>query len=450
MGWLGRLFGRNSQDEWDNETPSQDDGLDSPAVGRKRVLPPGMPTFRGRAGGLSILNRASNPDDVRIRLKNAFTPSQPVSALHMFAGRRLLLQDLIRAIEDQQLHFVLYGDRGIGKTSILRVMSQIASDAGYLVRYISCGETSDFQETFRSIASKIPLLYHRDFDPTDEVAELGGTLASLLPDGPYSVSHLSEILSGITGTRVIIMLDEFDRLESLDFRRSIAELIKNLSDRATPLQLVIAGVASNLTDLISYIPSIRRNIIGMPVPNMTSDEVREMLDIAGQQSGLVFNENAHEAIVLSSVGLPYLVGLIGQHAGIEATLRGSTKVELADVHRAVGIAAMEVSRRLSPTSLFEIEEYAKKAGGMEHLTSLAFEALKAGGLIREKDVEDDAPEADRKARKARMTASKLFERIANDPLDRWRFVEDGCSTFIWLSNVLPQTSEDDRGAATTP
>src|SRR3546814_7062950 len=43
---------------------------------------------------------------------------------------------------------------------------------------------------------------------------------------------VTDLLAPVAGTRIIIMLDEFDRATSRSFRRSIAELIKNLSDRS--------------------------------------------------------------------------------------------------------------------------------------------------------------------------------------------------------------------------
>ena len=52
----------------------------------------------------------------RGRLSTAFTPSQPISDLRGFVGREQIFGKLIRAIEDQRMHLVIYGERGIGKT----------------------------------------------------------------------------------------------------------------------------------------------------------------------------------------------------------------------------------------------------------------------------------------------------------------------------------------------
>src|SRR3546814_8058835 len=92
------------------------------------------------------------------------------------------------------------------------------------------------------------------------------------------------------------MLDEFDRATSRSFRRSIAELIKNLSDRSARVQLVVAGVAANFMELIEHIPSIRRNVLNLELPRMDDSEVDEMLQIGSDESGLGFSDAARQRI----------------------------------------------------------------------------------------------------------------------------------------------------------
>ena len=118
---------------------------------------------------------------VRAKLRHAFTPSQPVADRRLFAGRDDVLKTIIRSIEDQRLHVVLYGERGIGKTSLLHILTQAAGEARYIVVYTSCGANSNFDETFRAAAAEIPLLFHSGFSPTGSEAEKGSSLADLLP-----------------------------------------------------------------------------------------------------------------------------------------------------------------------------------------------------------------------------------------------------------------------------
>ena len=108
--------------------------------------PATFPRFRSTAGD-QLAERHGNAS-LHLRLRNAYTPSQPVTDRRLFAGRSHILRSLIRAIEDERLHAVVYGERGIGKTSSMHVVAQAARDARYIAPYVSCGPSSTFDETF--------------------------------------------------------------------------------------------------------------------------------------------------------------------------------------------------------------------------------------------------------------------------------------------------------------
>jgi len=182
-------------------------------------------------------------------------------------------------LEDQRAHVVLYGERGIGKTSLVHILADIARESRYHVAYASCGSGSRFDEIFRGVLKDIPMLYTKNANPAGRDVESGASLADLLPEGTFDARHLGDICATITGTRVLVILDEYDRIQDPSFRQSIAELVKNLSDRAARVQLVIAGVSANLQELVGYIPSIRRNVVGLPMPRLDSKEIAALIDI---------------------------------------------------------------------------------------------------------------------------------------------------------------------------
>ena len=292
--------------------------------------------------------RLSDPfAKVRMSLRTAFTPSLPVTDQRMFAGRTQVLTGLIEAIEEQRLHTVLYGERGIGKTSLLHVLEQSAREARYLVVYLSCGASTNFDEIFRSVATGIPLLFHSGYGPTSAESERGATFADLLGPTPVSVRVASEMLGHVVGTRVLVILDEFDRCESGEFRRNIAELLKNLSDRSVRVQLVIAGVASNVTELVEYIPSIQRSVSAIPVPDMSAGEVRQLVVNGEEASGVNFESAAIGLIVSIANGLPYLASLLCHHASHLAIEQGRMTVKTADVAAAVSEALHEFESRIA-------------------------------------------------------------------------------------------------------
>ncbi len=442
---LSDLFKRRRPEAAESEALSAAPPLvDAPA--RPPEADNALPRFHDRASGPS---RRSNRNPIRIKMRTAFTPAQPVSNVSMFAGRRDTLIKLIRAIEDQQVHVVLYGDRGIGKTSILHVVGYLAREAGYLVRYISCSETSEFDETFRRIASGIPQVYHTDIDPTSEQVENGDTLGDLLPPGTVSVAHVGELFAKLTGTRFVIILDEFDRSDPAHFRRQVAELIKTLSDQSTRVQLVIAGVAGNLTELIRHIPSIRRNVVGLPVPNMSEDEVRELIHIGSRACGLPFGDEAIRVIVRMANGSPYLASLLAQHAGVAALDRKSARVDHADVLVALDRSLAEVEQRVSAKCLYNFSKITDSKM-LAVLTEVARLALTSGGHIPEAPASDGAdPESYRAALDALENRFDILRPTPDAPGGGFEFCEEGAALYFWLCSALPAgpAIKRQRGAA---
>ena len=254
----------------------------------------------------------------RLALRDALGASQPVIARERFAGRHDALAQLIAAIEQQRVHVVVYGERGIGKTSLVHVFADTAREARYLVVYGSCGTEARFDTMFRAFASKIPMLYHRDVLPTAVDNEAGRTFDSLLPEVAFGPREVSDLFADVVGTRVLLILDEYDRVLDPGFRRDVAELIKNLSDRAARVQLVLTGVAQNLDELVGYAPSIRRNIVGLPMRPLTAAEVKSILALGESAAGLSYSLPAVDMIATMAGGSPYLVRLLGHRAGIAA------------------------------------------------------------------------------------------------------------------------------------
>lgn len=280
---------------------------------------PDLPRFTATASD-DIASTGDDPNLARKRLalRDALGASQPVIARERFAGRHDALAQLISAIEQQRVHVVVYGERGIGKTSLVHVFADTAREARYLVVYGSCGTEARFDTMFRAFASKIPMLYHRDVLPTAIDNDAQATFDSLLPEGEFGPREVSDLFADVVGTRVVLILDEYDRVLDPAFRRDVAELIKNLSDRAARVQLVLTGVAQNLDELVGYAPSIRRNIVGLPMRPLTAGEVKSILSLGEGAAGISYSKEAVDMIATMAGGSPYLVRLLGHRAGTAA------------------------------------------------------------------------------------------------------------------------------------
>jgi Cdc6-like AAA superfamily ATPase len=305
-----------------------------------------LPRFRTTAGDHLDQDQRDIFGRRRVRLRNAFTPAQPVVDPEMFAGRKRLLQTLIRSVEDERLHIVIYGDRGVGKTSLMRMLAMTARDARYIVIYLSCGAQSEFSETFKTAAQDIPLLYHSATSPISSNIQGGRTVADLFGADKIGPRQFADAVSKLVGTRVLIVLDEFDRTESRDFRRDVAELLKTLSDMSARVQLVIAGVATDLADLVEYIPSVRRSVRSIRIPAMEDEEVVELVGNGERHSGLKFETEATAFLISAAHGSPYLTNLLAHGAGMSALDNKRANVTVEDVATALESAIEDLRGRL--------------------------------------------------------------------------------------------------------
>ena len=397
---------------------------------------PVLPRFQSTAGDQLDPKTADRFAQLRARLRNAYTPAQPVTDRRMFAGRTKVLTALIRSIEDQRLHVVLYGERGIGKTSLLHVLAQAAQEARYLVVSVTCGTRSEFDETFRAVAASVPLMFHSGYGPTSLEGERGDALDSLLGPEPMTVRSASDALAKVEGTRVLVILDEFDRAGSEDFRRSVAELLKNLSDQAVRVQFVIAGVAANLAELVANVPSIQRNVYALQVPKMTAAEIRSIVKNGETISDLHFDDAAVHAVIARCIGFPYLATLISHRAALVALDQSRVTVNAEDVVVATREAVDEFKGRISRRSVLQIDQQIRK-GHLTALGVLAGAAQTTGSWFTLEDIAtthaDVATIESAKTIVDRLAADGVLVEKREDEFDHsFRFIEPSVPVYLWL------------------
>ena len=302
-------------------------------------------------------------------LWNAFTPTQPKRQGPLFAGRVRELERVISAIEEERAHVVIYGDRGLGKTSLSNIVSDAAMSAGFHVVRASCGSEMTFEDVFRTLLQSIPGRLARRPRGSGVQAEHFGQF--LPPSGNFGAMELTEALGHLDMDHVILFIDEFDRVVNDAFRVHLAEAIKNLSDAGVRVTFFIVGVSSSLESLLGKHPSIQRNVVGVHLPMMAAEDLWRIIGSGAEVAGLEFGDEIKRSIVGMSRGLPYFTQLLCFHAGRHAIERDSHRIERQDLQVAIGRAVEEADH-----FVVDVYERATRAEKNAFMTDVLFAAAR--------------------------------------------------------------------------
>lgn len=270
-----------------------------------------------------------------------FTPTAPVDEKALFAGRRVQLKKVIDAVNQKGQHAVIYGERGVGKTSLANVLAAFLPthrDRRVITPRVNCDSLDTFTSVFEKAFREIELVRRQSgigFLPDERIEPLQ---AGDLIAGDYSPDNIRRALSIVAQYLVpVIILDEFDRLKD-EVKHSVADTIKSLSDHAVDATIIVVGVADTVGDLVREHASIERALVQIPMPRMSKTEISEIISTGVEHLGLKITENALGGIHVLAQGLPHYAHLLGLYASRIAIESGESNITLVTIKRAIDLA----------------------------------------------------------------------------------------------------------------
>jgi Cdc6-like AAA superfamily ATPase len=283
-----------------------------------------------------------------------FQPRTPIATKELFAGRWTELTALADAVNQTGLHAVIYGERGVGKTSLANVVrstlwafDNIGKEESALYQRIVVKAVASSGDAFASIWGKLfKEISWKDDRPTIGLIEQSRDRISVQKafglGETISVDDVRRILTHIPGA--VFIIDEFDRAAH-ETSREFTDLIKALSDFAVDCTVVLVGVSDTIDQLIADHASIGRAITQIFLRRMTPKELREILTHAESSLSMIFSEEAANLIVHVSQGLPHYTHLIGLHAvRIAVGKRYSRYIKRDDVFAALKEAVKQAEQ----------------------------------------------------------------------------------------------------------
>src|SRR5271165_1051126 len=91
------------------------------------------------------------------KIHEAFTPSAPIKSRDLFAGRTVQVGKVVRAVFQRGEHAIIYGERGVGKTSLVNTLFDLLVFMGrsnYQIARVQCANGMSFEAIWRGIFRK--------------------------------------------------------------------------------------------------------------------------------------------------------------------------------------------------------------------------------------------------------------------------------------------------------
>ena len=263
----------------------------------------------------------------KLYARDAFDKTGPVEG-HEFFGRRKLLHDLLAQLAKGS-SIGLYGLRKVGKTSLLRNLSQAArekkmfycfvhidllaatpSNRSYLYLMWMIGKS--LQEQVNSDTRlKAGMKYLARLPRFEDISDPRSFELALDADLKAFAKYLNE-----TSGRLVIVIDEIELLFPLsDIRDGFAGYddflgyLRGLSQN-NAISIMVVGVNPNVSEA-QFLGRGRRNPMygffsNRYAPPMDVEEIKDMVRTLGRSSGVRFESEAIEQLYASTGGHPAL------------------------------------------------------------------------------------------------------------------------------------------------
>ena len=328
------------------------------------------------------------PVEPPVAPNNAFTPTQPKAGGRHLIGRAREQSRIVQALLEDRAHVVLYSERGRGKTSLANWIIETLRRSGVMVGRFTCDAVTTYDELMRGAVRDLPpsLL---TIEAARQSAEEG--CGGALPPGPLQARDLVALPDRLDCRRVVLVIDEFDRVVDDATRTRLADTIKQLSDRVVPLQFLILGVSDNLEQILGQHPSTKRAIYGVHLRLFEDSEMAEMLARASHESHVEMPEWVVDRIVKLGRGMPHMAQLFGLRVTQAVAARGDRTVNHEDYAEAV-------ERLIEDASPFTHALYAALTKGGtdaamgQMLRQVALAPQDAWGRVPVRELEDGAAE----------------------------------------------------------
>lgn len=287
-----------------------------------------------------------------IKLGQVFCPAAPIDVLRLFSGRAQQRSDVIDAILQRGRHAILFGERGVGKTSLACTIQEYLEKAGQrsIAPRINCDDSDSFTTVWKKIFNEFRMIENRKrIGFGEETEQVLHNIKHQFDGKDITPDDVRSVLTSIgLESLLIIIIDEYDRVAE-KMGTLFSDTIKTLSDHSVPATLILVGVGDTVGTLIRQHESVERALAQIRVPRMSRDELNEIVTKGLEEVGMAIEPEAKGRLVTLSQGLPHYTHLVALYASRNASNEERLRVEKHDIAAGVREAVKNAQESIVAT-----------------------------------------------------------------------------------------------------
>lgn len=335
-------------------------------------------------------------------IMNIFTPSKPINIKELFSGRYSELRKAQEAILEKGSHLIIYGDRGVGKTSLANILRAIITGTAenptnIHCTYIGCNAYDTFEEMWENSLNQLTTtieveeaksigFINTKKEQINQTITLGQILKYKNPDG-IKVSGVANFLNEYN-SHLVFIFDEFDRIESKETKEKFSYLIKTLSDINEKVTIILVGIAEDISTIVEKHESVERCLKQVLLPRMSKSELEEIVNKGLTYVNMNCENSTKNKIIDFAEGFPQYIHLLCKYSAIAAIERNSTVIEELDLKSSIEKAIDEVQESIKRKYRSAIETVTQTNIFKCVLLACAFVETNEHRLFTSKDIQN--------------------------------------------------------------
>ena len=284
----------------------------------------------------------------KLKPEDVFTPAAPAVDSIIYARRRGPEQQFGDTLNERGTQVLVYGDSAIGKTSF--VLTELRHKKIDHVR-IQCSSKMTWDQISHELLRQLKEgIEHREvtteaISPEISVnvfvakAKLAGETSKQIEKhiGGHlgSVQHITDVLCK---KEISLVIDDFEKAKISHTKVSVANLAKNLSDRAgggKAGRVIVVGISDSADDLIDADLSITSRLRALHIPRMNGEEMELILNVGFSKLGIIGEGTLIKPLATSFGGFPKYAHGIGLGVSRAVFAAGEKKITHDSVRRGI-------------------------------------------------------------------------------------------------------------------